>query len=153
MKQLLTTTVLALLVFMACKKDDKKEFSTVDLTNGRWHMTAKTTKFTEAGQTTTQDDFLNMPACEKDDTLKFGTDNKITKDKGATKCYQSEPQTEQKETWELTENGAKLSFKSNTPGGYVNTYDVAELNPTTLHLREHDTDGTLTIIRDYIYAH
>lgn len=98
-------------VFTSCKKDDdptKKEM----LVGKNWVPTAMTVD--PALPVVGTNLFNQIPACEKDDIIRFVADGKATFDAGASKCDLTEPQTETG-SWALNPTETVLSYT--TPDG------------------------------------
>jgi hypothetical protein len=69
-------------------------------------------------------------------------------DDGAQKCNSTDPQTIERGTWSFEDNETKLKILSDPVEVYDNgieTYDIDELNATTLKLSIIDFYGRVTL--------
>ncbi len=128
--------------FTSCGKDDDDVAPTKTelLTSKTWMLSERVQVTTDSSGTTTNSTIL---ACEKDDTYKFTTDNKYTRDEGATKCDPSDPQTEAG-SWVFTDNETKLAV---TSGNFTLPAEIIELTSSKMVVR-----STLDFFGDQIVA-
>lgn len=142
-RQIITSICAAMLLFVACKKDDSSA------TPSPAQTPSKTPKELIVGswsiQSVTTNDPANpdpMPACAKDDILTIKTDGSCVADAGATKCDASEPQT-QNGTWKLD---AYPTLELVTPGDTLqSTIKIIQLDETTLKWERVFTQVSPTI--------
>jgi hypothetical protein len=71
----------------------------------------------------------STPACDLDDLIIYKRDGKIAHDEGATKCAATDPQTEDRGTWVLSDDGKKLTFTDKT--GTKQEQEVIELTESS----------------------
>jgi len=140
MKNLSTYVMVAAMAALtvSCKKDGETTPapSKTDL------LTAKTWRVTDlkaSGQSIYNSGLFD--ACEKDNLYKFNTNKSATFDEGATKCTQSDPQT-QTGKWDLTANETK--FKLTDPTGDVVEGEIITLTSTLLVVRDPNYQGSTT---------
>jgi outer membrane receptor for ferric coprogen and ferric-rhodotorulic acid len=134
LKTLTLLTLCASMALTSCKKDkddDKKEETPASV-EGTWKMTAQTETTTFGGQSSTENTYADMDACEKDDLTRFNADKTVTSLPGATKCDPSEPASEPYGTWALLNDNTKLRL---IDGGDTTDAVVSTLNTTTLALK------------------
>lgn len=103
------------------------------LTSGKWKGVAYTLT-TSSGTT---DMFAIVPDCEKNDIFTFNADNTITRDEGATKCSDSDPQSKNDGTWSI--NGTKFS---STGDGNSLTWDILTLDNSTFKISVTLSNGS-----------
>jgi hypothetical protein len=126
---LITLVVLA----VGCKKDDDNGGTNNNGNNGvsaktklmalkPWIQTAST--FTTAANPQPEDDFVNEPACSRDDIYIFKEDFTRILDEGAVKCDPSGAQSRQS-TWAFKDSETKLLL-----GNFE--VEIVELTETTL---------------------
>ena len=146
MKKFSILAVAATILLVSCDPKEKNKNNEVTpkaktktelLTAGKWQMTAGTLTTTVMGQTTTQDMYKDMEACEKDDFLLFTSDGKVTFDAGASKCDSMEEQSSTA-TWSFYDNETKVILIEN---GYKDTADVKELTESVLKISSSFTDS------------
>lgn len=128
-------TIALLIVLSSCKKDDAAKTPKDFLTAGYWKVTGM--EFNPGidigGGVVITDVFdLIVPACVKDDLLKFNTNGTLTEDEGATKCDPDDPQTITDGTWTLSDDGKTLTITY--PNGQPEVATVTTLNETTLKI-------------------
>ncbi|HEX8659275.1 MAG TPA: lipocalin family protein, partial [Hymenobacter sp.] len=124
--------------FTSCKKDKeepKPKTRTELLTAKNWRISADVT--TTVGTSAPDDNYARMPACEKDDFLKFNTNNSCILDAGQLKCNSAEPQTTTG-TWNFTDNDTKLTIDGDV-------YEVVEVSESTLKIKENLSSGRTNI--------
>ena len=124
----------AAFTFSACDNDDDdastpSQTRTQMLTSKTWQISARSQVYTDSAGNSTTDTSLDN--CEKDDTYKFTTDNKINFDEGATKCDPDDPQTGTG-TWAFSSNETKLDL---TVSGIPISGDIIELTPNRMILK------------------
>ena len=135
------------------KKDDSAVLTPTDLLSAKnWRKSAQTTStvYSTSSTPSVQDEYSSVQACRRDDFTKFNTDNTVTVDEGATRCYATDPQTRTYK-WNLNSVTTQLTLN-----GIV--YDVTTLSATTLSLRYvysfTTSNGTAnaTATQDIIYT-
>lgn len=90
----------------ACEKE--KPESKADLLVGKnWQTTALTVTLSGA-QTGTTDAYALLPACQKDNFLRFDANKTLEVNEGADVCPDTEPQT--KGTWDISADQTKLNL-------------------------------------------
>ncbi len=127
-KLILNLALLAVIVaafsIQGCKKDEVVTNKSL-LQGFKWKVTGETTDGKES--------FSTQPACEKDNTLTFGTDGNAIFDEGAIKCASSDPQS--------TTNTYTLSADENTvtvkEAGFSLDFKILEISKTTLKLESN----------------
>ncbi|MDB5270206.1 MAG: hypothetical protein JWP58_3246 [Hymenobacter sp.] len=107
---------------------------TYRLTRPNWRLTGYLYDVTGAGSAV--DVYASIPACERDNFLRFNVPSQLIEDEGATKCATSDPQTVAG-TWALDAGLGILNLSF--PGGSPATYEVTALTETRLQLRGHGT--------------
>jgi len=135
-------TLALVITLVSCKKDEDDQPSTQDyLTAGNWKTTAMTIDpAVEIGGTEFTDFYAMMPACTKDDLVRFNTDGTITEDEGETKCEPDDPQTTTDGTWELSADNTTLTL----------TYpDEDPIIMTINSINNTDFNATYTMTEDF----
>ena len=140
MKNVLSLIVLLFVAFISCKKDDEK--ASVTLTSRTW-------KRASVDRNTSTNPAINVlyyasQDFEKDDTFKFGTDGKLTINRGALKSSVDQQQIEVQNytfvsaTQQLTINGEKftLAEQSKTQLKYYATLPNATGNQYLIFIFE-----------------
>ncbi|MBD2767198.1 hypothetical protein IC235_04750 [Hymenobacter sp. BT664] len=125
-------------LFTSCEKDEEKEEfilkSRTDLlTTKNWRVSA----VSFVAGTTTTDVYALLPACEKDDFVKFNTNKSLLFDKGPLRCDPSSPQTTTG-SWDLTVNDTKLTTRE-SPTASGKLFDVVDISESTLTLSRPTT--------------
>jgi hypothetical protein len=131
MKKKLIAAVLVsfstLLVFTGCDKDDPPapapKTKTQLLTQSTWRFSVITWGGT--------DYTAQLPACYKDNTLKFETNGTGTADEGPTKCNAGDPQTTAY-TWVFASGETVLTASHPLLPGGSNTFTINTLSETQL---------------------
>lgn len=127
------TTLLLLLAFItACSKKDKNQSRTELLTTGNWNITASEND-DDANGTYETDNYALFDDCFKDNIFTFKTGGQLDLDEGPSKCDPLDPQTETV-PWQLTNNDNTLVVDGES-------YDILELNNSTLRFKENLTAG------------
>lgn len=127
------TTLLLLLAFMtACSKKDKNQSRTELLTTGNWKITTSEND-DDANGTYETDNYALFDDCFKDNIFTFKTGGQLDLDEGPSKCDPLDPQTETV-PWQLTNNDNTLVVDGES-------YDILELNNSTLRFKENLTAG------------
>lgn len=143
--KLVAMLFLAALVMVSCSKDDendetsktKKEY----LTAGNWKVTVMTiSPGVNIFGTVITDMYAQMPACTKDDLIKFNNDGSIRDDEGATKCDPNDPQTTTDGTWVFSsdQNSITIDYPDDDPI----TMQISTLNATTF-------SGSYEVVEDW----
>ena len=119
-----------------CKKDTvtatPAPTKTELLTNKNWVLTAETVSpGINAGGTVITDLYGQMPACSKDDFIRFETPNVYKEDEGATKCSSTSPQTTTG-TWVF--NADQTIITTTSQGSTPQSLNVVELTDSTLKI-------------------
>ncbi len=135
-------------IFSACSKedDDDNNGSTSKtnseyLTSGYWKISAMTIDpGVNFGGTVITDFYAQIPACTKDDLIKFNADGTITDDEGTTKCNPNDPQTTNDGTWVMSQDNQ--SFTVNYPDEDPITFSIIDLNDNTFK-------GSYTAVEDF----
>ena len=96
--------------------------------------------------TSSVDTYKDYAACDKDNTLAFGADGKVTFDEGATKCSASDPQISTG-TWAFT--GTEKKKVILTDSGFAITLDIVSLDASTLKWSYVDAFSNKTVIQTY----
>jgi len=114
MNKFLAIVLGAVVLSTGCKKEEttvdppppaqktKKELLSASL----WKMTGFTISAPSSG---TEDYFATMKDCQKDDTWSYKTDGSYVRDEGPTKCYPSDPQSEQG-SWSISGDEKKITI-------------------------------------------
>ena len=121
---------------LSCKKDDNSSPASTDRATllkagGKsWKFTAATVSpGIDNGSGTLVTDFYSLiPACSKDDLIKFGDASVYTEDEGATKCNSSDAQSVTG-TWNLLESNTKI--RTVTPSS-TDTVTIVSLTSSEL---------------------
>ena len=143
-------TVASSLTFTSCKKDKddpKPQSRTELLTAKNWRLSASTS----VNGSVTTDRYAAMPACRKDDFLKFNSDKSLVNDEGLTRCGSNDPQSRTL-VWELTANDTKLGIRATPSSSSQEVYDVVELSASTLKFRENSTSNGVTRTETLTYT-
>ncbi len=121
--------------FGACQKNNDNSTARANLLTARnWRMSADTYTTVDNGTATTSDEYAKLPACKRDDFLKFNADKSLTTDEGATRCGASLPQTLTGE-WDFNSDQTTLTSHSVAYSSFILLADIVELSATTLRLR------------------
>jgi hypothetical protein len=123
--------LLALVVGMiSCKKDDDK--SNTDMLTGKyWIFTSLTiSPAVMIGGTPLTDWWSQVPACQKDNLMKFDTPNVFTDDEGASKCDPNDPQTITG-TWAFNADETVISI---TEDGQTTSFNVIDLSDSDIKM-------------------
>lgn len=129
-------TAASALVLTSCNKDKddpKPKTKTELLTAKNWRVTAEVTTVVANGTTTTEDEYAQYEACQKDDYLKFETNKVVKFDEGALKC-DGNPQT-QTGTWDFNSDQTKISLSNSEFGPLVVPFEIVDLTETTLKVK------------------
>jgi hypothetical protein len=104
MRKIILTVAAALLLFAACKKsnDTRSSSKTVQSISGSYNLVGIT--WTSLGITANV--FDSLPACEKDDILRFDTDGSAHEIDAKVTCIP--PVADSVTTWGLSANGDSL---------------------------------------------
>ena len=130
--QILSLSLLGLMFFAACKKNDPPAPPTnTDLIARNWKITAMTGTFPPLPAV---DILGQVPACEKDNILKVQSNGTYTEDEGPTKCSPTDPQIASTGTWSFSNNDTKLTIIGET-------FDIVSLTATTLTLKRDVAAG------------
>jgi len=147
MKKLLLVFAAAT-VLGACKKDSEPAPTPTAATKAdvlvakNWRLSAQTTTYSIANTpSVSQDEYATYSSCERDNFLKFNANKTLLVDEGATKCDQSDPQT-QNGSWDFNSDYSKLTLMDPSQGSVAIPFDVVELTATTMHLRYTIVTGT-----------
>lgn len=113
--KLMVTALVALAVTaVSCKKDNESPTPTKPapaptktqlITAKSWKMTSMVSNGMEV--------ISFLPACSRDNTVRFKTGGVATMDEGASKCKNTDPQTEDS-PWKFLENDTKLVLEQDT---------------------------------------
>lgn len=129
----LALSLIALLAFSGCQKDDPPPPPTkTELISRDWKATAMTAVF--PAPIGTVDALAQLQACERDNIIKVKADGTYIVDEGATKCNPADPQTVETGNWVFASNETKLTIMGET-------WDIVSLSATTLVLKQ-DMPGT-----------
>jgi hypothetical protein len=140
--------VLGVAALGACKKNNETspETSRTELLTAKnWRLAAAT--ITADSKTT--DEYAASDACERDNFIKFNSNNTVVVDEGANRCDPSNAQT-QTSTWDFNNDQTKLSIP--VYAGLTIAADIVELSATTLHVRYTDTSSAPTETYDYVFT-
>lgn len=111
-KQLLILSLLVATAYSACKKEENKTASKMDLlTDGRWQMTAYTLSppfDLNYDGTPDTDGLAAMEPCDRDNLFLFKKDGTLEIDEGPTKCNPFDPQINQTTTWAFVNNETEI---------------------------------------------
>ena len=134
--------LLLTLIFSGCEKDEDKEPTKEQLLMAKnWNATSIPTSgtiSTPLGSSQFQLDYITqMPACQKDNFLKFESNGKVTMDEGASKCITGNPQTLQG-TWSLSNNQLTIQ------GDVLKNFNLSTTTPVILTIEEL-TNETLKV--------
>lgn len=139
----------------SCKKektDPPRVERAAMLTNGRWKLIEAYANTEKNGTLYTYDIFDNLPECEKDNILKFNSNNNIEEDQGSIKCHPTDSQIIIRERWALVGNSA-LEF-INVNFDTARGMNILELSDELLHLRLIGTGADSTNFEEtYKYEH
>lgn len=124
---LLTLSLISLLTFTGCQKDDPPPPTKTELISRNWKATAMTAVF--PAPIGTVDVFAQLEACEKDNIIKVKADGTYTVDEGATKCDPTDPQIVETGNWVFASNETKLTIMGET-------WDIVSLSATSLVLKQ-----------------
>lgn len=158
MKKMSILAIAATALLVSCdpkKKDENKDLTpkaktrTELLTAGKWQVTASKTTVTAMGQTTTEDDFIDMDACDKDDFVLFFTDGKVNFDEGASKCDSMADQTSTG-TWAFHDNETKVVITDN---GFTDTANIDELTESVLKISFSYADSLTSYKSERTFGH
>ena len=116
-------------VFAGCKKDNTPAYREDDLI-GQWVYQSVVLKETVGGKTTTEDVFVTLDDCQKDDITIFTSGKRVLIDEGALKCNPNSPQTTDEGPWAI-ENGNQLRMGT---GAYSSLLNIQSLNASELQL-------------------
>lgn len=147
MKRTLLYCMMAAGLLAGCKKDSTADpvatgpsAKTTALLNKRWGLTAVTAQ----QGSITQDAFVRLQACHKDDYLRFNADHTAEANEGPLKCDITDPQS-RPGTWELVANESKLLLTTSLFGtGGAAIPDLIELSATRMVLRGTVVDSGVT---------
>jgi hypothetical protein len=126
--------------FISCKKDKKSKREV--LTKSEWSVGKSEDKINNDPY---EDDVPNWPTCEKDDKIRFKTNNTYEINEGATKCDPADPDSETG-SWQLDSDNTILVLDGSD-------YNIEELSDHTLIITTSETYGgdtyytRLTMIR------
>ncbi|MBI1228392.1 MAG: hypothetical protein GC192_24370 [Bacteroidetes bacterium] len=119
----LTLLFSAVLLFNACKKDEKSK--TELLTANCWVATAIIVDPPiSINGTTISDLYAQSDACDKDDIFCFKSNGTFTNEEGATKCDDADPQVIETGTWTFNQGETVVSVSSN---GDISEVEIVEL--------------------------
>ena len=146
MKHLLLGGLLAAALLTACQKAATDPAApgpsakTSALLGKRWGLTAATVQ----QGSVVQDAYAQLPACHKDDYLRFNDDRTLEANEGPRKCDSADPQSRPGK-WELIDNESKLLLTTSLFGtGGAVIPEVVELSATRMTLRGTIVDGGVT---------
>lgn len=125
--KLLPFLLLVVITANSCKKKNDQKSKTELLSQKAWLISNDEYRVGTSGSWTSI--FSSYVACEKDDTIKFNSNNTGTADAGALKCG-AEPQT-LPFNWSFTDSETKLSLQGDA-------YAIEVLNETTLSIIYED---------------
>lgn len=133
----LVLVLVALAVFIGCKKDSKDPDNATLIVGKSWKLTA----YTEDGKDELHSTYED---CELDNTQTYFTGGKLTMDEGAVKC-EGNPQTE---NFKWVIDGDKLTISQD---GYALQLaaTILELSDKTLKFSYKNPFGTETIVETY----
>lgn len=125
--KLLPFLLLVLFLANSCKKKNDQKSKTQLLTEKSWIVSND--EYRDATTPNWTSDYGNYMACEKDDFLKFESNNTGVANAGALKCS-IEPQTIPF-NWSFADNETKLSLQGEV-------YKIEQLTETTLSITYED---------------
>ncbi|SFP72377.1 hypothetical protein SAMN04515668_0131 [Hymenobacter arizonensis] len=119
----------------ACKKgqDPSAPSKTELLTTNNWRLAASTVVSVSKGVSTTVDAYATIPACERDNFIRFRPDQSMVYDEGPTTCNPTFSQTVTS-SWNWADNERTLALGTHIVGATV-PYEVIEFTAGTLRLR------------------
>ena len=129
--KLLPFLLLVLFAANSCKKKNDQKSKTQLITEKSWIVSNDEYRIGTDPNCTS--DYVNYLACEKDDFLKFETNNTGVANSGTLKCG-SEPQTIPF-NWSFTDNETKLSLQGES-------YKIEQLTESTLVLSFEDNSAS-----------
>ncbi len=137
MKKILLSIAIIGTLFSGCKKEEKAtpKSKTELLCAHYWKMTAATIDPPLVINGTPINDFYaQLEACDKDNIVKYNSNNTVINDEGATKCDPASPQTTTG-TWSFNSTETIITEDGESA-------DLLELNETTLKMSVIDNiDG------------
>jgi hypothetical protein len=105
------TTLLVMLVFSSCKKEDEVKTATDYLTQGNWMITAATIDpDIEMDDGLVTNVYPYLDPCQRDNLMKFNTNGTVAQDEGATKCDPDDPQIIDEGNWAFSNNNKTLTI-------------------------------------------
>jgi len=137
-KLILSTTLLFVILFSACKKDEPENATRTELlTNGSWVITAFMSD-EDANGTYEINDYALIPNCIKDNYYTFKTNFELETNEGATKCSSTDPQIFVL-LWNFSNSETVLVIDTDAQ-------NILELTATTLKLKQDNGLNTSSII-------
>ena len=137
MKHFVLIGLMAATALIGCKKDSDDPATptpsakTTALLNKRWGLTAVTAQ----QGSMIEDVYAQLPACGKDNYLRFNEDRTLEANEGPLKCDAADPQA-RSGNWELVSNESKLLITTPIFGaGGAAIPDIIELSATRMVLR------------------
>ncbi len=130
--------LIPIVLFTACKKEDKAEPqpSRIQLlTDNYWKQTAAVWISSERPGII-EDLYTSMEECNKDDLTRFAVDGTVMIDEGALRCEVNDPQTYVAGTWVFNSDQSIITLTDNSSSGpeVINLY-IEELTQTSLKVR------------------
>ena len=138
MKKIILSTVLLATACVACKPKEKEK--DLLLKEGKW----KITKLALTNSGGSQDLYMAMSDCDKDNFYFFNADNSFSLDESTLKCNAGDPQTTTDGKWALEQNNTKLVLKESTIFGVKGdeNLNVISITSTTI---EFSKDTIITL--------
>ncbi len=140
-------TVFAFSLFACKKAEDKIPANTEEalITSKDWIMTAGTIN-SQGGEINF---YRNLPDCQKDDLIRYNTDNTTTFKSGATKCHPDEPSVSPGGTWYLDkEKKLFITYDS----GDTTTMEILDLTVSTFIVSETNSTGGNSVTTIITYS-
>ncbi|GAA4454463.1 hypothetical protein [Rurimicrobium arvi] len=153
-KNYVMLALMALSLFSACKKDDKKSSSSsgsasANLIGKKWKLTAY--RYNYSGVDV--DGYSTLSDCARDNYSEFKSGDVVTAYEGATKCDASSPDS-QSGKWKLQSSDTEILLTDFTAVYGVSSLvmKIVILNSTTLKVTYTTTVGGPTIFNTATYT-
>jgi hypothetical protein len=131
---------IAAVSFSSCKKDEKTKMELI--TEGNWKLISDQEII---GTGEWQEYITSYEACERDNYLKFSSNNIVEANEGATQCDAGDPPSTSG-PWSFVNGETQINIY-----GYVGNLD--ELSASRMTISTTETVGTITYYSRQTYSH